>query len=181
MIGHFFIGTGPIWFGAAVLYGVALMLLGRGLPMAGVDAGFSLNDFPATLARIGMTGWHAIASLFDPALFRHWRVYAFLYLAFSIGAHMTLSLSDLGGTLKGFVYLAVVVLLLNWATAWAGPWSQSACVFLLRPLSAMYGVMAFATILSAFLALLLALLAAGVGKPPDGQGGVRGRASRAMK
>ena len=161
MVGHFFIGTGPIWFGAAVLYGLAILLLGRGIPVAGVDAGFSLNDFPATLGRIGLVGGQAFLHLFDPALFRHWPVYAFLYLAFSIGAHMTLSMSDLGGTLKGFIYLAVLVLLFNWATAWAGPWSQNACIFILRPLSALYGIMAFALVLSALVAAILALLASG--------------------
>ncbi len=174
MIGHFFIGTGPIWFGAAVLYGLAVWLLGRGIPMPGVDAGFSMNDFPATLGQIGLAGGQAFLGLLDLALFRHWPVYVFLYLAFSIGAHMTLSLSDLGGAAKGFAYLAGVVLLVNWATAWAGVWSQSACIFLLRPLSAMYGVMAFAMILSALLALVLSLLAAWVGRPKTGAAGARG-------
>jgi hypothetical protein len=167
MVGHFFIGTGPIWFGAAILYGLAVLLLGHRIPMAGLDAGFSLDDFPGTLGRIGVAGWQAVQSLFEPSLFRHWPVYVFLYLAFSIGAHMTLSLSDLGGTLKGFLYLALVVLLLNWAVFWAGDWSPAACLFLLRPLTVIYGVMAFAALLSALLALLLGLLAAGVGKLPD--------------
>ncbi len=164
MMGHFFIGTGPIWFGAAVLYGLAALLLGRGIAVPGAEAGFSLADLPGTLYRIGAAGWRVCFALVEPALFRHWPVYAFLYLAFSIGAHMTLSPPDLAGALKGLAVLAVLLLLFNWATAWSGDWSQAAVLWLLRPLSVVYGMMAFALILTACIGLILALLAAWLGR-----------------
>ena len=163
-LGHFFIGTGPIWFGAAVLYGLAMLLLGRGIAVPAAEAGLSLADFPGALARIGAAGWRVGFNLADPALFGHWPVYAFLYLAFSIGAHMTLSPPDLAGAFKGLAVLAVLLLLVNWATAWAGDWPEAAVLWLLRPLSVVYGVMAFALILTASIGLILALLAAWLGR-----------------
>jgi hypothetical protein len=159
MVGHFFIGSGPIWFGAAVLYGLALLLLGGNLPLGGIGAGLTLDDFPVALGRMGMAGLDTFRRLLDPSLFGHWPVYLFLYLAFSIGAHMTLSLSDLGGTFKGFAFLAGLVLLLNYATLWTGDGSARVCLFLLRPLGVIYSVMAFAMLLSACLALVLTVIA----------------------
>lgn len=159
MMGHFFIGSGPIWFGALVLYGLAFLMMDKAIPLSGVHAGFSMDDFPGTLGQIALSGGKAFLHLFDAALFTSWPVYAFLYLAFSIGAHMTLSLSDLGGTLKGFSVLALLVLLINWATLWTGAWSGKACVFLLGGFSVIYGMMVFAALLSALLAILLFFLA----------------------
>lgn len=168
MIGHFFIGSGPIWFGAAFLYVLALLLLGGGMPLAGAEGGCSLEEFPAALGRLLLAGGRTFWHMLDPALFGHWPVYLFLYLAFSIGAHMTLSPADLTGTLKGFAFLAGLVLLLNWATLWAGNGSRVVCLLLMRPLSAVYGVMVFAMILSACLALLLALAASFAAPPQAG-------------
>jgi hypothetical protein len=167
MIGHFFIGSGPIWFGAAVLYGLALLLLDGGLAVGRIQTGLTLDDFPLALGQMSLAGAGMFRSLLDPTLLASWPVYLFLYLAFSIGAHMTLSLPDLGGTLKGFAYLAGLVLLINWATLWAGDGSMAACLWLLRPVGAIYAVMVFAMILSACLALLLALAATLVAPKKD--------------
>ncbi|MFO7534433.1 MAG: hypothetical protein R6X19_01895 [Kiritimatiellia bacterium] len=159
MMGHFFIGSGPIWFGALVLYGLAFLMMDKTIPLSGVNAGFSPDDFPGTLGQIAVSGGGVFLHLFDASLFRHWPVYAFLYLAFSIGAHMTLSVSDLGGTLKGFAVLALLVVLMNWATLWTGAWSEKICLFLMGGFSVIYGMMAFAALLSAFLAVLFYSLA----------------------
>lgn len=155
MIGHFFIGSGPIWFGAVVLWGLSLLLLGGRLAPEETAAGLTLDDLPLALGRIVLSGGALFQRLLDPALYGHWPVYLFLYLAFSIGAHMTLSFPDLKGTLTGFAFLAGTLLVLNWAFLWVEGASARLCLMLLRPLGVVYAMMAFAILLTAILALLL--------------------------
>lgn len=168
MLGHFFIGTGPLWFGAAALYGLSVLFLGRGAPLEGAPAGLSLQSFAGTFGQIGLYGLGIFGRLLDLSLFKHWQVYVFLYLGVSIGAHMTLSVEDLGGALKGFVVLLALALLMNWGTAWAGDWSDAVVGWLFRPLYVVYGVMCFAVILIAALTLPVALLGGLAGERRDG-------------
>lgn len=164
MIGHFFIGSGPIWFGALVLYALSFLLLRGGLRPAGIEMGTAADGLPLALGHMGLAGAGVFRQLLDPALFGDWPVYLFLYMAFSIGAHMTLSPPDLEGTLKGFGCLAGLVLVVNWATLWAGNGSLAVCLWLFQPLSVIYAVMVFAMILSALLAAFMALVAAVAGR-----------------
>lgn len=126
-IGNFFIGTGPIWLGAAVLYGMCAVLLGPAMleplrtavaPVGDPGMWDSLQgSAEQTTAAIGQV----MGNLVHAPPVATWRTILFIYLAFCIGSHMTLSISDILGAAKGFFTLVLAVLVLNWMTLWLDP------------------------------------------------------------
>jgi hypothetical protein len=122
-IGNFFIGIGPILFGAVVLYALMyflmpdMMILFSGVECqsAGlaqdINTGSLLNLWSAFYA--SLTG--ILSDIFDTRNFISWRFWVFLYLSFCIASHMELSPADIKGVLGGLVTFAVTVLLLNFA------------------------------------------------------------------
>lgn len=100
--GNFFIATGPVWLAAGVI-----LLLFRAL----AGPGYS---FAAETGRTGFAAaLHAAAgAVFAPGFHRDPRFYLYAWLIFSVGAHATLSPSDLRGAARGgFALLALLVLL----------------------------------------------------------------------
>ena len=85
-----------------------------------------------------------------------WRIVLFIYLAFSIGSHMTLSVSDIRGAAKGFFTLVLAVLVLNWMTLWLGStWGGSAGCRMARYGVPVYVVMLLAITINSAMAILL--------------------------
>jgi hypothetical protein len=117
-VGNFFIGIGPILFGALVLYVLLLLLLPEwGDILPGARGG-------ATDLR-GVGGWTGIVQLiaesvacvlkrffsFDNLL--NWRFWVFLYLSFCIASHIELSPPDIRGAKDGLVSLVLLFLVVN--------------------------------------------------------------------
>lgn len=137
VVGNFFIGTGPIWFGTLVIGICAFYLPGpevfaplwQRLPPLSVA-----NGIPSPTAVAAMLGDPLLATLgrlFSADHLRDWRLWLFVYLVFAVGSHVTLSPSDLKGSLSGLCAGILLLLLVNLATLWFGfdP------VVLLRPLA----------------------------------------------
>lgn len=118
-LGNFFIGSGPLWFGSALI-----VLLTRLLIEPALLAPLGTILTPATING----SWGGVLDLlaalpeplFDfawqlpPRIMRgEWPLLLFLYLAFSIGSHVTLSPSDLRGTLPGMALLLGGLFLCN--------------------------------------------------------------------
>jgi hypothetical protein len=124
VIGNFFIGTAPIWGGALAISLAAYLLLGPAglMQVPGAErsglALSSLDGATAFLSRFLDAMVHFLTHAPYTAWSRDWRFYLFLYLAFSIGCHVTLSPPDISSGIAGFGVLAVVVLVANLATLW---------------------------------------------------------------
>lgn len=126
LAGNFFIGTGPIVLGAAVIYLLAYGLLGlNALDSSSSFAAESsqLNSWGAW-GEFGMRLWNAsgqlLAEIFSGEHLASWQLYVFIYLAFAIGSSITLSPPDIKSAAGGFLVIAILILILNLATAWAG-------------------------------------------------------------
>ena len=99
-IGNFFIGTGPIWLGLAVLYLVSLLLL----PANIYGASGSIRAF--------------LSAFFSLAFWSRWQSWLWLYLFLSVGSHVTLSPPDIRGAGDGAMALIVTVLIFELLFSW---------------------------------------------------------------
>jgi len=92
-IGNFFIGIGPILFGAVVLYALMYFLM------------------PEMLA---MGSWQSILSgIFDRGNLLNWHFWVFLYLSFCIASHMELSPADIKGAGSGLITFIITIFIFN--------------------------------------------------------------------
>jgi len=119
-IGNFFIGVGPIVFGAVVLYLLAYFLLPEMKDVfseishhAGIINSMEFSNWQAGLQSLAASVKITLGALTGPDNFSHWQFWLFIYLSLSIASHMELSPSDLKSALLGFLNLALVIFLLN--------------------------------------------------------------------
>lgn len=134
-IGNFFIGTGPIWFGSALVCLLAWYLLGPAATdvVRDVPTSSSSATLPAMASHIATLALQLFLLLFRPSVTSTWQFWLFAYLMFCIGSHITLSRSDIRGAARGFVSLVLLVLLLNLLTLSLGEQiSLNACRRLLQ-------------------------------------------------
>lgn len=134
-VGNFFIGTGPIWGGTLLLWFLSYLLL------------------PNPVTSGDKTLWQQFAaylSIFFTANFWcSWQGWLWIYLAFTITQHITLSGADLEGALTGFGFLVVLILLSTICLGWCGAWEETVV---------QVGAMAFFALLPVFLLTLTVLL-----------------------
>ncbi|MDD5308350.1 MAG: hypothetical protein PHU25_13600 [Deltaproteobacteria bacterium] len=165
LIGNFFIATGPVVAGSAVIALAAWLLLGpggdtapRSVPFGTVENG-ALSEAGRLLGHLG-AGVSRLGEMIGNVGQRTWYVNAaFLWIAFSVGGLMALSPADLKGAIHGLVAIAVMVYLANViALVAAGApltryaWDAS------RHMGFGYSMMALAAVLNAAMALALGLL-----------------------
>jgi hypothetical protein len=126
LAGNFFIGIGPILLGTALIYILLFLLLGLN-PfnfVTNVDLATPHIYSWGILTTIIQTFWTSstglISEIFSGNNLSTWQLYVFIYLAFAIGSSITLSPSDIKGTLKGLSVILILVFIFNLATVWAG-------------------------------------------------------------
>ncbi len=119
-IGNFFIGVGPIIFGAIVIYAALYYLIPNAREvLSGIDAqskvvaGAAHGHFAAILASLKATTLVTLKSLFNPANFSSYLFWIFLYISMCVASHMELSPPDIKGALSGLISLVVFFLLFN--------------------------------------------------------------------
>ncbi len=119
-IGNFFIGVGPIIFGAIVLYTALYYLIpGKDTVFQGIEAQSQIlvagvrGDFAAGLASVWATTRATLTGLFHSANFSDYRFWIFLYLAICVCSHMELSPSDIKGAAGGLISLVLFFLFVN--------------------------------------------------------------------
>ena len=109
--GNFFIGTGPIWGGIFVLYLFSKILLPETmLPFSG-----SIGDDLAAF----LGGFFSISAWTD------WKFYVWLYIALTVGSHITLSKPDLEGAKDGLLMLIGIVTVVCLFLGWGGNWETT--------------------------------------------------------
>ncbi|MBR0458184.1 MAG: hypothetical protein IJJ26_03005 [Victivallales bacterium] len=113
LIGNFFIGTGPVWLGLAALYSITRWLLPvenfdmQGLPLYEASTGF-LKEVVLSKDAFG------------------WRWFLWVYLAFAIGANITLSAPDIDGACFGFGVIVTCLLVVCLVSGWYHSWPSQA-------------------------------------------------------
>ena len=119
-IGNFFIGTGPIWFGVAVLSLISWLLLPNEMQISNF---FSLN------------------------FWGRWQSYIWLYLALTISSHITLSPPDLAGSVDGGIAIMATALLGFLLLGWCGDWENEIIEFLKNVFLSSLSIFSFIIIL----------------------------------
>ncbi|MFW5663556.1 MAG: hypothetical protein ACOCYD_00810 [bacterium] len=119
-IGNFFIGVGPIIFGAVVLYAALYYLIpNKDVIFSGIEAQSSSlvagvrGDYAAGLVSLRNTTLSTLSGMFSATNFSDYRFYIFLYLAICVSSHMELSPPDIKGASGGLLSLVVFFLFLN--------------------------------------------------------------------
>lgn len=119
-IGNFFIGTGPIWFGVAVLCLISWLLLPNEM---------QISDF------------------FLLNFWGRWQSYIWLYLALTIASHITLSPPDLAGSVDGGIAIMATALMGFLLLGWCGDWENEIIEFLKNVFLSSLSIFSFIIIL----------------------------------
>ncbi len=113
-IGNFFIGAAPIIGGVVVLSLLFRWLLPNGIDLIHkIDALSILNPQKLLADIIQLT-----KDLFSPANINSWRFWLFVYVSFAVSSHLAPSWADQKTMWKGFIWLAVVLLIVNGVLLW---------------------------------------------------------------
>ncbi len=118
-VGNFFIGIGPIISGCIVVYVSTYYLIDKDfvsyfntveishLSFSSVESfKHMLFSFMSSLDVLS-------SSVLNDGAFSRWEFYLFLYILFSVGSSITLSLSDIRGAFWGFLTFSFLLLLFN--------------------------------------------------------------------
>ena len=117
--GNFFIGTGPVIFGTAVIIVVTAWLLPEVRRELELPSCHTLGDLAA--GALSLT-CRMIRELFRPELWTKYRSYIWIVLTLLIGSHITLSKSDLENAGSGALLLPLLLFLLDLAVIrWFDP------------------------------------------------------------
>lgn len=125
-LGNFFIGSGPLWFGSALIVVLTRLLVEPSLlaPLSSLVGSaathWSWGRFLDLLAALPQPLVELGRGLAPRIAGGEWPLILFLYLAFAIGSHVTLSPPDLRGTLPGLALLLTGLYLLNLAATLLG-------------------------------------------------------------
>ena len=112
-IGNFFIGIAPIIGGGAVLLLLLYLLLPESATIA-FSGGYDRPDALLEMLReVPLQALSVLKALFLPSNFRRFHFYLYLFLAVFIVLHMEISGSDLRSGIWGFLFISVILLLLD--------------------------------------------------------------------
>ena len=123
--GNFFIGISPLLFGGIVLFLCVLLLYRFDVTTLST---FRISPNVLTdlslLKQIGLNIWNSLIS-FSSIVFVGlaavwWKSALLVYILYSVGSSMTLSKSDVGSAISGFLWLIIIFLVFNLLTLWIG-------------------------------------------------------------
>jgi hypothetical protein len=127
-VGNFFIGIGPILLGTFLLYVISRLLFNLDVFSVAIrndvaiqtNIFYGLSDFKLTATHVWKSIWECSEFILSGPNTTWWKLLLFFYLFYSIGSSITLSVSDIKGASKGFLYFSVLLLLFNLITLWMG-------------------------------------------------------------
>jgi hypothetical protein len=163
--GNFFIGTGPIWFGSALIVILLTLLPEPSIFSALADMQANLSAGPASQPLLPLYAEAAVAmatQLFAADRLTQWHFWLLLYLLFCIGSHFSLSSTDLTGALAGFASGVLLLFLTNLTLCWLNFDPTPLLLSTLAPhLMAIVVVLLLVLLCNLLMAMLLVLLSSG--------------------
>ena len=124
-IGNFFIGISPLLFAGIVLF-LSILILFRFDVTLLSSFRISTHLFAdlSLLKQFGLAIWSSLITFFTivftgPTAF-WWKSALLVYILYSTGSSMTLSKSDVGSAISGFLWLIIIFLVFNLITLWIG-------------------------------------------------------------
>lgn len=153
-LAQFFVGTGPIWLGSAVIALLAFLVLGKeglgdlGLTIAHEQDFSSIKEVTEYVIMVGDSGLRLFFSLFSLEILKHPLMLLCLYLIFCVGGHMKLSPPDMQSMKSGVFFLLLPIFFFNVLTAWQGD----------LPMKITYAITQYNHVLYALLVFVLLLL-----------------------
>ena len=162
--GNFFIGIGPILMGSIMLFFITYLLFFTSttsivnIPMT-TESFSDFNAFSSLVADIGKGIPKYFAFIFDGPDSSWWKIILFLYLVFSIGSSISLSLPDIKGALMGFLVFVILLLLFNLLTLWIGGFAADFFRYISTYFSAFYFLMILSILLNLAFMVILFILA----------------------
>ena len=153
VLGNFFIGIGPVILGCLVLFGLFYLLVPNSsgawdsivAAVNGMGSDSSLGDYFIILKDSLLT---FIKYLFTAANISTWQFWVFCYLSICVAANIRLSWSDIKNSLSGFIYVIVLLLLINIIGLLTGLSRNGFFPFTTSSLSIMYGLLILALIMT---------------------------------
>jgi hypothetical protein len=119
-IGNFFIGVGPIIFGALVLYAAFYYLVpNMSSIFSNIEAQSQVlvksvrGQYSGVMASLWGTTKSVLSNLFNANNFSDYKFWIFLYLAICISSHMQLSPPDIKGATGGLISLVLLIFFFN--------------------------------------------------------------------
>jgi hypothetical protein len=119
-VGNFFIGVGPIIFGAIVLYALLYYLVpNTNEVFSGIEAQSQAlvkgarGEFAGLFSSLWASTVATLGALFRASNFSDWRFWIFIYLSICVASHMELSPPDIKGAWRGLLTLVVFFLVFN--------------------------------------------------------------------
>ena len=114
-IGNFFIGTAPVLLGGAFV--LLFMLILTPGTFGAVTSKLHTLQFGgspiSTIESIFTFVWGMIKAIFSPHNFTSWRWWVFMVLAVMISTHMEMSASDIKSSLRGLLFISIILLLVD--------------------------------------------------------------------
>lgn len=115
-IGNFFIGSAPLVGGVLVLSLLFRYLLPNGKELITTISAFQITDWQKTAYSIVQL----TKDLFSSTNIHDWRFWLFIYLSFAVSSHVAPSWADQKTMWKGFVWLALILCILNGVLSYLG-------------------------------------------------------------
>jgi hypothetical protein len=145
--GLFFIGIAPVVFGTLVIYLTLNVLfpgqmaeVWRTIDRRSALSGMGINDtLTAGLAFLGF--------VFSPQHLLNWRLYLFLYIAFSVGSSICLSREDQEGAATGCLPMVILLFLFNTVLLSLGGASSATFAWLTQYYTFLYILLCFVILL----------------------------------
>jgi hypothetical protein len=124
-IGNFFIGIGPILFGSILLYFFSWLFFGFGYSKIAAyefvtEDIFTWSNFGVIISTTWNNVWSYFGVVFAGPRSGFFKILLFIYLLYSIGSSITLSKSDIKGSLDGFIYFVISLFVFNLLSSWIG-------------------------------------------------------------
>lgn len=142
-IGNFFIGIGPILLGGSSLFIVSYFLFNISINDLNISnikinyLSFS-SDIKATFYAVYDVLMNFLKVILQNNNEAWWKYLLFFYLLFSIGSAISLSKSDIKGSLQGLLLFILLILLFNLSTYWIGNFATTIFAFIAQLMTSFY-------------------------------------------
>ncbi len=144
-IGNFFIGAAPMIFGSLIMVFLLFWLVPNGkevfAPLKSDFSGF-LDILYSVKA--------SLVNLFTPENLSSWKFWLFVYLSFCISSHIAPSRKDRQGMWNGFIWLVILLLLVNGITLLVGVDITKYVLKVNQYLGIFVAIFTYATVISIF-------------------------------